>query len=890
MRMEQYLTHTDYALWEVIVNGDTYGVASASTEDNTRCTNEVVNTANDVSVASSQGQASSSTYADDVAMLTMRMKRFIKKTCRNVNFNGKETVGFDRIKIKWYSCHRRGHFARERTAPKNQGNRNVDNTRRVVPVETLANALVVQDGIGGYDWSVQAKKGPTNFALMAYTSQSSSSSDSEVHTCSKDCLKSFETLQKQYDQQYEALNKSSLEIISYQMGLESLEARIVVHEKNEAVYKENSAFLKYDVQVKDISIEELKSQLENASKKKDDSDEDDNPVNDRFKTDESILMSAVRKTITNVPETESSTSKDIVENSKTARPSAPIIENWESDSEDDCMIRPSTDQIKPMFTKISFVKSGDNVKFVNKENTHRQAEFPRKVQSPRSNRRNLNGMMTQKLGNGFEFIKKACFVYGSFNHLIKDCDFSDKRMVENLCLEMRVRLLVKGKLDQYGTMFINAAKQISYRAATSASTTRPVNIAALKPKVNGALPTTYSYFKAHSPVRRPFNQKSTAKTNNFNRKINTAKVNVTTTGLKVVVSAAKGNRGNAGNLQLTLQDQGIFESGCSRHMTGNKSFLTDYQEIDGGFVAFTGSPKGGRKPTLSFMRPFGCPVTILNTLDHLGTGPNWMFDIDTLTMSMNYQPVFAGNQTNGHPGPKGSEDKVFDDTSKKNGVLDPTKEGDMNGQGDATNTNNTNRHNTVSSLVKADINTASPIPNDGIFSGAYDDKDVDAEDGFNNLETTMTMIDYSLWEVIENGATLPKTQVVEGVVKPMPITFAEDKAQRRIEVKARSTLLMGIPNEHQLKFYSIKDAKLLLEAVEKRFGGNDATKKTQRNLLKQKYENFTASSSEMLDQTFDWLQKLVSHLELLGEKLLQEDINQKLLRSSAPEWDTHAIV
>nr|GEY92098.1 hypothetical protein [Tanacetum cinerariifolium] len=71
----------------------------------------------------------------------------------------------------------------------------------------------------------------------------------------------------------------------------------------------------------------------------------------------------------------------------------------------------------------------------------------------------------------------------------------------------------------------------------------------------------------------------------------------------------------------------------------------------------------------------------------------------------------------------------------------------------------------------------------------------------------------------------------------------------------------------QLKFNSIKDAKQLLEAVEKRFGENAATKKTQRNLLKQQFENFFAQSSEMLDQTFDRLQKLASQLELLGEKL-----------------------
>ncbi|GJR88522.1 hypothetical protein Tco_0212533 [Tanacetum coccineum] len=108
--------------------------------------------------------------------------------------------------------------------------------------------------------------------------------------------------------------------------------------------------------------------------------------------------------------------------------------------------------------------------------------------------------------------------------------------------------------------------------------------------------------------------------------------------------------------------------------------------------------------------------------------------------------------------------------------------------------------------------------------------------------------------------------------------------------EAGSTLMIGIPNEHQLMFNSIKDAKSLLEVIEKRFGGNDATKKTQRNLLKQQYENFSASSSEMLDQTFDRLQKLMSQLELLGEKISQEDVNQKFLRSLSPEWNTHTSV
>nr|GEX84425.1 ribonuclease H-like domain-containing protein [Tanacetum cinerariifolium] len=152
------------------------------------------------------------------------------------------------------------------------------------------------------------------------------------------------------------------------------------------------------------------------------------------------------------------------------------------------------------------------------------------------------------------------------------------------------------------------------------------------------------------------------------------------------------------------------------------------------------------------------------------------------------------------------------------------------------------------------------------------------------------MMDYALWEVIQNGVILPYTQVVKGVTTVMPIPSVEDKAQRRLEVKAGSTLIMGIPNEHQLKFDSIKDVKQLLEAVEKRFGGNDATKKTQRNLLKQQYENFTASNSEMLNQTFDKIQKLVSQLDIFGKKLSHEDVNQNLLRSLSPEWNTFAMV
>ncbi|GJR81615.1 hypothetical protein Tco_0152400 [Tanacetum coccineum] len=127
------------------------------------------------------------------------------------------------------------------------------------------------------------------------------------------------------------------------------------------------------------------------------------------------------------------------------------------------------------------------------------------------------------------------------------------------------------------------------------------------------------------------------------------------------------------------------------------------------------------------------------------------------------------------------------------------------------------------------------------------------------IEQYIQMIDYTLWEVIENGATLPKTKIMEGVMTEMPITTAEEKAQIRLEVKARSNLMMGIPNEHQLTFNFIKDAKKLLEAVEKRFGGNAATRKTQKNLLKHQpnspqlvHEDLQQNPDDMEEMDLRW--------------------------------------
>ncbi|GKE16015.1 hypothetical protein Tco_1423592 [Tanacetum coccineum] len=99
------------------------------------------------------------------------------------------------------------------------------------------------------------------------------------------------------------------------------------------------------------------------------------------------------------------------------------------------------------------------------------------------------------------------------------------------------------------------------------------------------------------------------------------------------------------------------------------------------------------------------------------------------------------------------------------------------------------------------------------------------------------MTDYSLWEVIKNGNKVLKRTVGETEQEYKPTTI-EEKQDRRNKMKARGTLLMALPNKDQLKFHSYKDAKLLMESIEKRYGGNKESKKVQRTLLKQQYENF----------------------------------------------------
>nr|GEV90895.1 hypothetical protein [Tanacetum cinerariifolium] len=143
--------------------------------------------------------------------------------------------------------------------------------RRNVPVESsTSNALVSQcDGVGSYDWSFQAEDEPANYALMAFSS-SSSSFDNEVVSCSKACTKAYAQLQSHYDKLTVDFRKSQFNVISYQTGLESVEARLLVYKQIESVFEEDKKLLNLEVQLRDNALVTIRQKLEKVEQERDD--------------------------------------------------------------------------------------------------------------------------------------------------------------------------------------------------------------------------------------------------------------------------------------------------------------------------------------------------------------------------------------------------------------------------------------------------------------------------------------------------------------------------------------------------------------------------------------------------------------------------------------------
>ncbi|GJR15540.1 putative ribonuclease H-like domain-containing protein [Tanacetum coccineum] len=482
----------------------------------------------------------------------------------------KEPVGFDKTKVECFNCHNTWHFARECKSKRNQesirrdagntGYKAKDNGRRPGKQEE-PKALVTIDG-DGVDWTGHADDEQENFALMAY---SNSGSNTEVTSCSKECEESYAKLKKLYDEQREQLGDASIEIQAYTQALKKMSAK----DKSGLGYGDqiHEGVLSYENEV-------LESVFDSRS-----SDVEDSLVYDRFAKVEGMhavppLMTGIymppksdfgidesnfiygpkqsktSESVTNTSDSVSCESNSSVETLEyvpklavnepkaVSKPKvwsgAPIIEEYESDSDDEYVIKPSKEQEKPSFAFVNTVK---HVKTPRETVKEQNTCSP----SPKANKRDWNGLMSKKLGLGYGFTKKACFVCGSFSHLIRDCDFHEKRMAKQVELNKKKgkgtgqgenrpvwnnvqrlnhqnKFVPKAVLTKTGIFPVNAARQNPSSQAAETSTARKVNTA--RPIVN-EIRQRNNFYKSHSPIRRPFNKSTAPKANFTNHKVNT---------------------------------------------------------------------------------------------------------------------------------------------------------------------------------------------------------------------------------------------------------------------------------------------------------------------------------------------------------------------------------
>ncbi|GJX63931.1 putative ribonuclease H-like domain-containing protein [Tanacetum coccineum] len=276
----------------------------------------------------------------------------------------------------------------------------------------------------------------------------------------------------------------------------------------------------------------------------------------------------------------------------------PVIKDWNYDDESEVEIIPMDKTVSSSTEKIKLVKSARET--VEKVETSKQNKH-----NPRGNQRNWNNLMSQKLRSDFKMINKACFVCGCFEHLHYVCDKKVISLVWNNSSRVNHKNFSNKMTHPHPNKrfvpqaVLTKSGKINTAGANVNTAVRPVNIAGSKPTVNHPRSISNAYKRGYSQVTRPFNKYSEYKNSIFNKKVNTVRVKDIAARFRAVVSENKGKEVNDvkasacwGNpQQKEYKEKGVIDSGCSRHMTGNKCYLTEYEDYDGGFVSF-GDGKG----------------------------------------------------------------------------------------------------------------------------------------------------------------------------------------------------------------------------------------------------------------------------------------------------------
>ncbi|GJX63291.1 putative ribonuclease H-like domain-containing protein [Tanacetum coccineum] len=411
--------------------------------------------------------------------------------------------------------------------------------------------MLAIDG-AGFDWSYMADdEVPTNMALMAF-------SDSEVHndkTCSKTCLKSFETLKTQLDDLRIEFNKSEFNLATYKRGLASVEEQLVFYKKNEVLFCEQIAVLKRDISYKDSEISELKSELEKLKQEKESNQLKIENFDNASKSLDKLIGSQIpdksRKGLGfasynavppphtglfapptldlsnsgleefQQPEFEgygpkiSKSVSENVSNEVRKSPDSPLVEELVLDVD--------KFEKKTVFpTKIEFVKQQE--KLVRKQVKYAEMY---KSQGPKGNQRNWNNQKSQQLGSDFVMYNKACFVCGSFDHLQTNCNYHQRERVVSRSNYTRVNYNYSAQKAHPSAQRNMVPRAVLIKnGIRTLNTARPVNTAHPKTTVYSARPMSLNSVKGKFYTARP-------------KAVNNARPNTT------VVNAVRANQVNA---------------------------------------------------------------------------------------------------------------------------------------------------------------------------------------------------------------------------------------------------------------------------------------------------------------------------------------------------------
>nr|GEV21545.1 hypothetical protein [Tanacetum cinerariifolium] len=490
-----------------------------------------------------------------------------KSTGRNLGDNRVTTMGFDMSKVECYNYHRKGHFARECRSPKD--------TRRT-------------------------EEEPANFALMSIPS-SSSASYNEVQSCSKACSKAYDQLHSQYDKLTVEYRKYQIDILSYQAGLESVEARLVVYKQNESILQENINMLKNEVEARDNVLIILKQKLNQAEKERDDLKLKFN----KFQTSSKSLTELLANQTNNkhglgyYSESDyeslslSSLSDWIKSSGEYHAVPPPITWNFMPPKPDlvfhtapiavetahsafTVQLSPRMNEPNDPLNVPSFVQPAEHIKPPGHSDQPVEALILAATPKPTSPKTNCSGKRKNR---------KTFFVCKSVDHLIKDCNFHAKPKTQST-----PRNYAHMGYNKQHASFTKKYPKKHIVPAAVLTKSKPIYVTAVRP-VSGAVPKIMKSrprhahslnTKSNSTIRRHKTRNQFLKASNSFLKVTAAKASVC-------------------NPQYALKDKGVIDSGCSRHMTGNMSYFSDFQELNGGYVAFGGNPKGGK--ILDFKMP-----------------------------------------------------------------------------------------------------------------------------------------------------------------------------------------------------------------------------------------------------------------------------------------------